>query len=67
MIVLQLGQKDFPHIQRAYFNLLFLAASIGTLIFAVRARYLKNTFQKISGHTLFYILKYKVSKKLDFT
>ena len=53
MNVLQLGQKDFPHIQRAYFNVLFLAESIGTLIFAVRARYFKNTFQKISGHTFF--------------
>ena len=66
MNLLQLGQKNFPHIQKVYFNVLFFAESIGTLIFDVRARYLKSTFQKISGHTLFYILKYKVSKKVDF-
>ena len=75
------AKKIFPNIQRTYFDVFFSAESIGTLSFADRARFsgekgiflnaekLKkfSRFLDIFMHTLFYILKYKVSKLVGLT
>ena len=54
MIVYSFAKKFFPYIQRTYFDVFFTAESIGTISFAIRARFLgvKWNFSVLIGKKL---------------